>query len=144
MDTLTILKTMRAVVADIEPDRFDMGPWFELDTQCGCIVGLTLHEQPRVADELRLYLVPNGEYSLRPGDMFGAPFGDSAFVKIARLIGISEEEAVHLFCADEYPAGGAGVAGKAEALRRLDALITKYAPSETNELAAPRLSKQPA
>lgn len=147
MDTVTILKTMRAVVADVEAERFNMGQWFNKSTKCGCIVGLTFTSQKLLADEVGIFM--RGRRNTTPRTRSGRDLWmDSCdtFGEIGALIGIERDEAEHLFSVSSYrfPVASWGKDGKAEALRRLDKMIAKYTPSGTDERATPRPMVQTA
>lgn len=135
MDTLTILKTMRAVVADVEPERFDMECFFDIDTNCGCILGLSALAQPHLARHLRVSRPAMGSMVVR-GTRVGAR---TVYAEMAGAIGITLTESEYLFATADY-GQLRGEAGKAEALRHLDKMIAKYTPSGADTRSGLRLS----
>lgn len=127
LDTVTILRTMRAVVADTHPRRFDMMTWFDRKADCGCIVGLAVRAQPHLAAALDLRISHGFLQRHRDGYLFHRDIdtGQTYHSDLARLIGITRKEAKRLFDGGQYEES-CGAEGKAEALRRLDDLIAKY------------------
>lgn len=131
MDTLTILKTMRAVVADVDPRRFDMSRWFDHRRECGCVMGLSLQAQPKLAAaieaKLHVRLLKGVALSISGRVLMPARDGDRVWAEIARVTGLTPIEAQYLFDANAYSINDlVGQHGKTEALRRLDKLILKY------------------
>lgn len=147
MDTVTILKTMRAVVADVEPRYFNMSVWFDHDKNCGCIIGLSVRMQQHLAAALNIAVSPEPSNSrgwlLVRGRETSVYHG--VYDEIAQVTGLNPTDARFLFSADDYPNSALrGNAGKAEAMRRLDEIIAKYTPSGTDTRAEPRPLAQTA
>ena len=101
MDTLTILKTMRAVVADEPAERLDMTMWFDRGRNCGCVIGLTLRAQPKLGKVIDMRL-NHGFLALKKsaqlmisGQEVGS--GHDWDYEVARVTGLTPDEAAHLF-----------------------------------------------
>lgn len=132
-DTYTVLRTMRAVIADEPSERVDMTRWFHRGQNCGCILGLTCDAQPLFAQAVGLRL-RHGPYEGFESALLGSTGAlhndPGSWAEIASLVGVTQDEAEYLFNQTKYPGNACMFDdGKAEALRRLDEVIARYAPA---------------
>lgn len=128
-DTIRILKTIRSVVVDCDPKEFDVNIWWSYDRQCGCLIGLSIMRQPKLAAELEIMLVK--PYAIRESHeaVLTSTFSHVSiyFDVLAERIGLSLAEASYLFNSQEYPLRSRrGQSGRREALKRLDIIIFRY------------------
>lgn len=126
-----ILSHMRSVLTRIDPGKFDIAAWWLVKKECGCLVGHAVRDETFAKEtglELTDYL-----HNRIEGDKHLWPILVGTMMDPRTLgvhFGMTESEGNYLFNAKSYPPElRAGKAGYAEAMRRLDEMITKYHPN---------------
>lgn len=127
-DTLRILKTIRAIVADCDPQQFNVSTWWNYRDRCGCLIGLSIQLRPELAAELELDLMKPIYSDNANAVLVSRDFNRTLTTdELAERIGVTPHESDVLFSDASYPWGEKKFGpGKREALRRLDDTIFKY------------------